>query len=488
MTRNEPSNASQCTVARAPFLLLINPWVTDFAAFDLWAKPLGLLQLAALLREGGAGVALVDCLAREKSPGTSYADLVPGKDHGFGTGAYPRTPIPKPPPLASLPRRYFRYGIPPDQFREAINGLPKPDCVWVTSIMTYWYPGVQLAIALLREIYPDVPVWLGGIYASLCPEHAARTSGADQIVTRPLSQIPARIQALTGFSLQNRDSWGCFDAAPSPALDLIRPLRYAPLLTSKGCPFRCTYCASHILQPRREHKTSEAIYQEVSKWHASDGVIDFAFYDDALLLDAEDSLKPALTKLAREGPSVRFHTPNALHVRGLTSEWCELLHASGFSSLKLGLETTHRDHQREWGGKVQTQMFLAAVDRLHKAGFSASRVGVYLLCGLPGQSPKEVKDAIQVVTDAGAQPYLCEYSPVPGTKLWDEARKVSAFDLTGEPLTHNNTFFACRSPDFRYEDLVALKEEVHRARAATRNREALPFEDPKAAENIPAEG
>jgi radical SAM superfamily enzyme YgiQ (UPF0313 family) len=474
MTQREPSNASDRAVSKAPFFLLINPWVTDFAAFDLWAKPLGLLQLAALLREGGAGVALVDCLSRTKSHGSAFAEVVPGKDRGFGTGAYPRTLIPKPAPLSSLPRRYYRYGIPLDQFREAIKSLPRPDCVWVTSIMTYWYPGVQLAVTLLREIHPDLPIWLGGIYAHLCPEHAARTSGADAIVTQPLSQIPGRIEALTGFSLRNRAGWECFEAAPSPALDLIRPLGYAPLLTSKGCPFRCGYCASHVLQPRRERKTAEAIYQEVAKWHASDSVIDFAFYDDALLLDAEVSLKPALAKLSLEGPSVRFHTPNALHVRGLTAQWCELLHASGFTSLRLGLETTHRDHQREWGGKVQTQMFLAAVDQLHRAGFSSSRIGVYLLCGLPGQSPGEVREAIRVVTDAGGQPYLCEYSPVPGTGLWDAARKVSPFDLSGEPLTHNNTFFACRRPDFRVEDLVALKEEAHRARAATRSREALP--------------
>jgi radical SAM superfamily enzyme YgiQ (UPF0313 family) len=203
-------------------------------------------------------------------------------------------------------------------------------------------------------------------------------------------------------------------------------------------------------------------------------VADYAFYDDALLLDAETALKPALERLSREGPSVRFHTPNALHVRGLTAEWCEMLHASGFTTLRLGLETTHPDHQRDWGGKVQTRMFLAALHRLHLAGFSPTRIGVYLLAGLPGQRPEEVKDSIRLVHEAGAQPYLCEYSPVPGTKAWEAARRVSPFDLSGEPLTHNNTFFACRRPDFTYGDLLALKEEAHRARAATRAQEALP--------------
>ena len=459
-------------MARAPFFLLINPWVTDFAAFDLWAKPLGLLQLAALLRDGGAEVGLVDCLSRALTASDTPTDLIPGKAHAFGTGGFPRVRIPKPAPVSMLPRRYYRYGISTERFREVVQEYPKPDCVWVTSIMTYWYPGVQLAIALLREIYPEVPLWLGGIYASLCPEHALLTSGADEIVTQPLRQLPDKILALTGLAVRNRGAWESFEAAPSPALDLVRPLRYAPLLTSAGCPFRCGYCASSVLQPQRSRKSADAITQEIERWHAADGVVDFAFYDDALLLDADTTLKPALERVVRSGPSIRFHTPNALHVRGLTPEWCDLLRASGFTSLRLGLETTDPGHQREWGGKVRTQMFLAAVHHLHRAGFAPSQIGVYLLCGLPGQRPEEVLEAIRVVTDAGAQPYLCEYSPIPGTGLWEEARRLSPHDLAGEPLTHNNTFFACRRPDFTYEDLLALKEKAHRAREVTRAEEA----------------
>ena len=48
-----------------PLILLINPWITDFAAHDLWAKPMGLLMLASLLREGGCRVSFVDCLDRQ---------------------------------------------------------------------------------------------------------------------------------------------------------------------------------------------------------------------------------------------------------------------------------------------------------------------------------------------------------------------------------------------------------------------------------------
>jgi len=44
-------------------ILLINPWIYDFAAHNLWLEPLGLLTIAAALRDHGYGVRVIDCLA-----------------------------------------------------------------------------------------------------------------------------------------------------------------------------------------------------------------------------------------------------------------------------------------------------------------------------------------------------------------------------------------------------------------------------------------
>ncbi|MEN6486105.1 MAG: radical SAM protein, partial [Syntrophobacteraceae bacterium] len=330
--------------------------------------------------------------------------------------------------------------------------------------MTYWYPGVVEAIAQLRELRPGVPIWLGGIYARLCGEHAARRSGADAVVPLRIPELATRLEAALGIAFRNRPCWDSFEAAPGPALELVPNLRYAPLVTGIGCPYRCPYCASGILQPVNGKKSADAIVAEIEHWHEERGVVDFAFYDDALLLNAGRGLKPALERICRDGPAVRFHVPNALHVRALTPEWCRLLFDSGFTTLRLGLETTRPERQKDWGGKVETEMFLAAVERLHEAGFSTGNIGVYLLCGLPGQTPGEVAEAIETVRRSGAQPHLAEYSPVPGTPMWREALAVSPFDIAGEPLYHNNTFFACRRPDFTRQDLAALKRLAREAR------------------------
>jgi hypothetical protein len=217
-----------------------------------------------------------------------------------------------------------------------------------------------------------------------------------------------------------------------------------------------------VLQPTAARRSAEKIYSEIEHWHTKTS--DFAFYDDALLVDAQDSLAPVLRRVCEQDLKVRFHTPNGLHVSPLTPEVCRLLFESGFETLRLGLETTAEDKQKSWGGKVDTGMYLRAVENLVAAGFSPGQIGVYLLCGLPDQSPAEVAAAIRVVSDSGARPHLCEYSPVPGTTAFQAARKISAFDLDNEPLTHNNSFFACRRPGFSYQDLVELKQIVRLAR------------------------
>ena len=60
--------------------------------------------------------------------------------------------LPTPRPLRGVPRRYGRYGMNLAGVHHALASLPhKPAAFLVTSLMTYWYPGVQAAIAAIRD-------------------------------------------------------------------------------------------------------------------------------------------------------------------------------------------------------------------------------------------------------------------------------------------------------------------------------------------------
>lgn len=426
-------------------VLLVNPLVHDFAAYDFWARPLGLLWLGAALRCGGARVTLLDCM-------DPTSPLVPERlrpRRAQGRGRFIRSQISRPAALPDIGRRYCQYGLPADLLRQALDAAPRPDAVLVTSGMTYWYPGVVATVEQIRDRWPDSMVLLGGIYASLCPEHATRNSGADRVLPGPMNQ---HLETLWGL-LQ-------LEGAPPdpaqilPAQDLAPHADAAALLTSTGCPLRCAYCGVERLQPRFVRFPVERVLGEVEAIAAS-GVRDIALLDDSFLADP-DRAAEILERVADRKLGLRLHGASGLACRGVKPRVARAMQRAGFATVRLGLETSDSRAQREQGGKVTTAEFHAALDNLEAAGFSRAGVGVYVMVAMPGQGRAVVERSIDVVLSAGARPHLTEYSPVPGSPLFEQARATSRFDLD-EPLFHNPTLLPCADAELTAPALQELK-------------------------------
>ncbi len=322
---------------RQPRLLLINPWIYDFAAYDLWAKPLGLLYLAAILRENGFTVDFIDCLATRHPEISKELNGERSKRRKFGTGKFLRTSPPKPAGLKDVPKTYSRYGITPEEFTARLKAIERPDAVLVTSLMTYWYPGVFEAIRLTKEIFPGVPVILGGIYATLCTGHAREHSGADYVLSGPSeAQLLDLLSHITGHKPAFVPQTNTLDDHPYPAFDLPGDTDYVCLLTSRGCPFRCAYCASHKLAPLFTQRAPEAVIGEIYYWYQKYNIQDFTFYDDVLLINKKVHIWPIFEEVIREKLPVRFHTPNALHIREIDDYTAYLLFRAGFKTIRFG--------------------------------------------------------------------------------------------------------------------------------------------------------
>jgi radical SAM superfamily enzyme YgiQ (UPF0313 family) len=437
-------------------ILLVNPWIYDFAAFDLWAKPLGLLYIAALLRSNGYEIEYIDCLDIHHPQMVQERGLPKRKQ--YRQGHFFKENIDSPPALGTIPRKYSRYGITEDSFRERLECVGEPTVVLVTSMMTYWYPGPFRVIQLVKERYPRSFVVMGGIYATLCPDHARKHSKADCVL--PGVEL-ARIKGIVG-ELVRAPSHGIpgsphLDGLPYPAFDLYPSLDYGCILTSRGCPYRCSYCASWKITSGFSHRDPNGVVDEIELWQDTFTVDDIAFYDDALLVDSARHFIPMAKELLRRGIRCRFHTPNGIHGRELSDEIARLMYEVGFKTVRLGLETSDAVRQKRIGDKITNGEMERAIVCLRKAGFSREDIGVYVLTGLPGQSVSEVEKSIQFVRACGATPKLAEYSPIPQTPLWDVAVRNSEFDLRGEPLFHNNSILPCRWAGFTWEDLNGLK-------------------------------
>ncbi len=435
----------------APHILLINPWITDFATYNFWIKPLGLLRIAGLLRRNGFRVTLVDCLDCS------------AKTKRYGDGNFLKAKIEKPLPLKPIPRNYSQYGITEEMLLKRLSLLEEPDLICVSSGMTYWYPGVFKLIEITKKLFRDVSIILGGIYAALCSEHAKKYSGVD-IVFEGSAELEALklIADLTSFRLRTPNSE--LRTGSYPAFDLYPQLNYVPIATSKGCPLRCTYCASAFLAKSFFRRDPVEVADEIECWTEKYGVRNIAFYDDALLIEPSRHIIPILKEIIGRGIHCNFHTPNGLHIKEIDGEVGSLLFRSGFQTIRLGFETSDEVTQIETGGKVDNQEFRQAIMNLKRAGYSGEEIGVYVMAGLPGQRVGEVEESIAFVNEAGAKPMLVEYSPIPHTPLFEKAKRMSQFGLENEPLYHNNSILPCQWEGFTMTDFRRLKEELRRGK------------------------
>jgi radical SAM superfamily enzyme YgiQ (UPF0313 family) len=301
--------------------ILINPWVYDFAAMNLWSRPLGLLKVAEYMSRFNLEINFIDCMDA----------MVPGGMKRYGTGHYPRVIVKKPDVLEAVPRYFARYGMSIDTFREKLKKSLPCDFVFVTSVMSYWYPGVQKVIETVNELSPHTPVILGGIYATLYHEHASKNSGADIVYRGHIgSGIETVIRGL-GFTLKNRNQ-----SIPYYRFCLCRNPLFAPLLTSCGCPFRCTYCASFRLFQGFIQRDPRDILEEIEYLY-KEGIRDFAFYDDALLVNAGFHINVILREIMKKNMKVRFHCPNGLHARFIDDEQAFLMKESALVIRDRGL-------------------------------------------------------------------------------------------------------------------------------------------------------
>jgi len=434
--------------SNAPHILFVNPWIHDFAAFDFWARPMGLVQLIAIVRSHGIKVSFVDCLNRFHPKAANLQS----KQYRYGRGAYLKTEIPKPEKLSHFPRKYSRYGIHPEWFVEDLKSIKKPDIIMITTIMTYWYPGVQETIHCIRSVFKDIPIVLGGIYVRLCFTHAKKNMDADIFVSNHGEiSIFEIISQLTGFQPTLTFNMDQLDTFPYPAWDLQPVIPFIPLLTTRGCPFRCEYCASGYLETKIRRRSIEHVYDEIEYWYQKMGVRDFVFYDDAFLFQPDRFALPLLEKIVRKKYPIRFHTPNAIHMREITESVAQLLFAAGFINLRMGLETM--DFNQRMDQKLTFSEFETAIINLKKAGFQSKDLGAYLLIGLPGQKRELIIQSIDCVKKNGVKPILAYYTPIPHTKLWTKAVESSPFDIAQDPLYTNNTLFPCQPDGLDWKEL-----------------------------------
>ena len=398
-------------------VLLVNPPIYDFSAYDFWLKPYGMLQVAGLLRDI-AEIKLYDFLDR------FHPDALPNlKSDEFGRGVFMKTQIDKPDSYSDIKRRYHRFGLPSKNFTNFLSSNDFFDIALIQTGMTYWYQGVREAIETIRKVSSETKIVLGGVYATLCYDHAM-SLGPD-IIIKGANLMP--LWEHIGITPAEKFS--------SPYWEGYNTLKSGVMKLSYGCPFTCTYCAVKQIYKDIVYKPLNIVMNELH-FLIRRGVSDISFYDDALLFNANEIFIPFINRVIKENIHIRFHVPNAINARFVDDRIAVLMKQAGFKKIYIGFESKSILWQKQTGGKVYEDEFLNALKSLVNAGFDRNDLTAYLILGHPLMKEQEIEDSMKFCHDAGIRIMLAEYSPIPGTP---DAELTSGTKNMCDPLTHNKT-------------------------------------------------
>lgn len=492
--------------------LLVQPPVYDTQFYPEWSLPSGLLKISTWLRKQGMDVRLLDCLFPKEGevpqkiksvvqvcstlewPLEEYKALAHRR-----TGRYTRE-------LPQAHRYKYEFGMPLEAVEKHLKephlgDLERsdrawvPDEVWITSIMTYWWESTRDMVVLLKRLYPKARFRVGGIYPTLAPHHLqsalsakgfkfevlrggeleravkAKAPVGDCIAT---GEIPEAAFCDLDFEVYRQMTRQFGDAERLPD--------YAILITSRGCPFDCAYCAQRAYNGgslRVRVRSAEATFAEIKDKYENFKVRRFAFYEDNFLVERDniEKLLRMILEAKKDMPFLRFCAPEGVEVRLLQKdpEFVRLMKDVGFENVYLPLETMSRDVTKAWNRRhSHAGLFEEAVKVCQQANFKLHdmEVNAFVLFGMPGERLQDVVNTIFYASEkvGGIVPML--FTPVPGSIMFEQYSEY-LLDEMGFDLHHlNGKLYPFLEYNFRESgvslaDYVALESLSFRLNAKT---------------------
>jgi len=323
----------------------------------------------------------------------------------------------------------------------------QPDLVGL-SVMTINVRVFETLAAGIAEACPDIPLVVGGPHATAFPEETVATRGVTCAVLGegeatarelfPALLAGAPIDGIPGVACAAE---GRFTAAAArapleptdfpripwhiaglerywrhPSMTVKGAHRYLPLLTSRGCPYRCAYC-HNVFGKRFRARSAESLFEEVLRGRAVWGVRDFEIIDDAFNIDR--ARVHAFCRLVIDsGRDLRFSLPNGVRGDLLDEETLQLLARAGFDQISWAIETASERLQQ----RIQKHVDLDAIRRnlsiSHRLGIF--NYGFFML-GFPTETRAEMKQTVQMAMEIDADIVsFFRVIPYKGTPLWDD--------------------------------------------------------------------
>lgn len=279
------------------------------------------------------------------------------------------------------------------------------------------------------------------------------------------------------------------DALPPPAYDLLDMEKYfavqaeairadlvheyhvverqLPLMTSRGCPYRCNFCTNQVMDlPWRPNSVErlKAILQDLRERY---GVDRFLFLDDNICVD-EERLRALATWLADEG--IAWDAVNGFRADLLDRDIVRAIKRAGNTKITVSAESGDPQILR---GLIKKGLKLPKVIELARI-CAEERIAlqVHYIVGMPGETKTQINKTLEFATvlfeQHGAWPLLQHAIPFPGTAMFRDCEDkglfvAPPFSIPGEVLEQHGII---RTPEFEPGEVVRMKRNAQHLHAS----------------------
>ena len=342
------------------------------------------------------------------------------------------------------------HGLGVNQVAEIVNSHQVPRIVGI-NILT---PARESALKFAALIDPDLPLVIGGPHATALPEKTLREfvaihertflmrGEAEISLVRLLNgdrpdQIPGLWRMKNGEILHDpENSLGQIltDIPPlshkylgnDPAIDAATGKSETKILTSRGCPFDCTFCAgsrTSLNLPVRHHALP-VVLEELKAQFNTHGAMGIRFIDD-LFISSEKRARAILEGIEKEGlPLLYWDATGRANILSRFSDTTfDFLKAHHAHEIAIGIESGSNRLRK----KIKKQVTL---DEIYKSLYQLTSRGIsvkgYFIVGLPSETKAETLQTFQLATDLlhkGDSKFRASiflFRPYPGTAEWQQ--------------------------------------------------------------------
>jgi magnesium-protoporphyrin IX monomethyl ester (oxidative) cyclase len=333
----------------------------------------------------------------------------------------------------------------PDKSFRKLIGRYHYDVIGISTYTATWITTSRM-IDIIREYQPEVPIVVGGPHAIIHIDDIARDTRIDYIVA---SELSANDDILNVFTKQS-------DKKNLPEILIFKPshewivpdftsfFRYKsiyqyPLQTSKGCPHRCAFCASHKIEGRewRGRPQQECIRELQDISAILPNLRNILVVDDAPGTRS-NHLKEFLSLYALNKIPYNLMIAN-MRADMIDYDLLYLAKKCGIRSITIGVEHGDPDIFNSINKGETLQDIIRSAMKIKNAGLS---LGITLVVGFPGDTFEKTKASIKLAKML--KPtfiYWNMYHPVPKTKFYDDTIKLGGriFDYSGYSLNPGRT-------------------------------------------------